>query len=134
MIGYVTLGTANFEKAKAYYSELLAEIGASELMAMDRIAMYGMSMQEPMLSVCIPYDEKDPHPGNGTMVAINPGSKEMVDKLYYKAIELGATCEGEPGDRMPDVFYGAYVRDPDGNKMAFYQFGPALSGQIGKEK
>jgi len=127
MIGYVTLGTADFEKAKSYYSDLLAEIGASELIATDRIAMYGTAMDSPMLAVCIPYDEGNPHPGNGTMVAINPGSKENVDKLYKRAIELGGTCDGEPGERVPDVFYGAYVRDPDGNKLAFFQFGSALN-------
>ena len=32
-------------------------------------------------------------------------------------------CDGEPGQRIPDMFYGAYVRDPDGNKLAFFQFG-----------
>lgn len=127
MIGYVTLGTGDLEKAKSYYSALLGEIGASELIANDRLAMYGTSMNSPMLAVCIPYDEGDPHPGNGTMVAIDPGSKEMVDKLYSKAIELGGACEGEPGERIPDVFYGAYVRDPDGNKLAFYQFGSSLA-------
>lgn len=123
MIGYVTIGVSDMAKAKAFYTELLKDLGAELLIDMDRIAMIGKSMDEPMLSVCIPYDEDVPHPGNGNMVAINPGSKENVDKLYKKAIELGATCEGEPGQRIPDMFYGAYIRDPDGNKVAFFQFG-----------
>jgi predicted lactoylglutathione lyase len=123
MIGYVTIGVNDMAKAKAFYSELLSDLGASVLVDMDRIAFIGRSMDTPMLAVCVPYDEQAPHPGNGNMVAINPGSKENVDKLYHKAIELGATCEGEPGQRIPDMFYGAYVRDPDGNKLAFYQFG-----------
>jgi predicted lactoylglutathione lyase len=46
-----------------------------------------------------------------------------VDKLYAKALELGATSEGEPGQRIDDVFYGAYIRDLDGNKVGFYVFG-----------
>ncbi|MCB1695834.1 MAG: VOC family protein [Halioglobus sp.] len=123
MIGYVTIGVRDMEKAKHFYTELLAPLGASVLMSMDRIAFIGKAMNEPMLSVCIPYDEKDPSPGNGNMVAINPGSKENVDKFYHRALELGATCEGEPGQRIPDMFYGAYVRDPDGNKLCFFQFG-----------
>jgi predicted lactoylglutathione lyase len=57
------------------------------------------------------------------MVAINPGSKAQVDALYHKAISLGGSCEGEPGQRIPDMFYGAYFRDPDGNKFAFAEFG-----------
>ena len=122
MIGYVTIGTRDMEKAKAFYTELLADLGAALLMDMGRIAFIGTDMGAPMLAVCIPYDKQDPQPGNGTMVAINPGSKEAVDRLYAKALELGASSEGEPGQRIEDVFYGAYVRDPDGNKIAFFQF------------
>lgn len=123
MIGYVTIGVNDMGRAKAFYSELLEDLGAKVLMDMDRIAMIGTAMDAPMLAVCIPYDEKDPQPGNGNMVAINPGSKEDVDKMYRKALELGASSEGEPGQRIPDMFYGAYIRDLDGNKMAFYHFG-----------
>jgi predicted lactoylglutathione lyase len=123
MIGYVTIGVQDVDKAKQFYAELLAPLGAKVQMAMDRIAFIGKSMNEPMLAICIPYDEKDPAPGNGNMVAINPGSKEMVDKLYHKAMELGASSEGEPGQRIPDMFYGAYIRDLDGNKLCFFQFG-----------
>jgi predicted lactoylglutathione lyase len=123
MIGYVTIGTRDMEKAKAFYTDLLSEIGASLIMDIGRIAFIGTGPDQPMLGVCIPYDEKDPQPGNGTMVAINPGSKEAVDKLYARALELGASSEGEPGQRIEDMFYGAYIRDLDGNKVAFFQFG-----------
>ena len=123
MIGYVTIGVRDMDKAKAFYSELLADLGAKVLMDMGRIAFLGSSMDAPMLGICVPYDKNDPSPGNGNMVAINPGSKEKVDELYRKAIALGASSEGEPGQRVPDVFYGAYIRDADGNKIAFFQFG-----------
>ncbi|MEF8734895.1 MAG: VOC family protein [Candidatus Accumulibacter meliphilus] len=123
MIGYVTIGVRDMDKAKAFYSELLADLGAKVLMDMGRIAFLGSSMDAPMLSICVPYDKNDPSPGNGNMVAINPGSKEKVDELYRKAIALGASSEGEPGQRVPNVFYGAYIRDADGNKIAFFQFG-----------
>jgi predicted lactoylglutathione lyase len=123
MIGYVTIGVSDMDKAKAFYTELLADMGAELMMDMGRIAFIGTAMDAPMLAVCIPHNEDDAQPGNGNMFAIDPGSKENVDKMYHKAIELGASCDGEPGQRMPDVFYGAYIRDPDGNKVAFYQFG-----------
>lgn len=123
MIGYVTLGVSDMARAKGFYSDLLADLDAKILMDMDRIAFIGTSMGKPMLAVCTPYDGQPNHPGNGNMVAINPGSKEMVDRLYQKAIELGATCDGEPGQRIPDRFYGAYIRDHDGNKVAFFHFG-----------
>lgn len=123
MIGYVTIGVSDMEKAKAYYTELLADLGASLVMDMDRIAFIGTGMGAPMLSICVPFNEGDPEPGNGNMVAITAPSKEKADELYAKAIALGGTSEGEPGQRIPDMFYGAYVRDPDGNKMVFYVFG-----------
>lgn len=123
MIGYVTIGTQDIEKAKAFYTELLSELGASVLLDAGRIAFIGTGMDKPMLAVCTPYDEQAPAPGNGTMVAIDPGSKEMVNKLHAKALELGASCDGEPGQRIEDMFYGGYFRDPDGNKVVFFQFG-----------
>ncbi|MDP4917140.1 MAG: VOC family protein [Haliea sp.] len=123
MIGYITIGVNDLAKAKAFYSELLADLGAKVTIEMDRIVFFGSSMDQPMLAVCVPYNGDAPNPGNGNMFAITGGSKQNVDELYHKAIELGASCDGEPGQRIPDMFYGAYVRDPDGNKMAFYVFG-----------
>lgn len=123
MIGYVTIGVSDMERAKAFYASLLADLGAKVLLDMERIAFVGKDMKSPMLAVCKPFDGQPNHPGNGNMVAIHPGSKEAVDTFYHRAIELGATCDGEPGQRIPNQFYGAYVRDPDGNKLAFYHFG-----------
>ena len=108
------------DKAVAFYDALLAEVGAKQLFGMDRIKFYGSSPDAAMLAICIPYDEDQHNCGNGNMVAIPGGSREGVDKLYAKAIELGATCEGEPGERLP-IFYGGYVRDLDGNKLCFFE-------------
>jgi predicted lactoylglutathione lyase len=123
MIGYTTIGTRDMEKAKAFYTELLADMGCSLQADMGRIAFIGTSMADPCVAVCTPYDENDPQPGNGNMIALNPGSMEMVDKLHAKALELGATNDGDPGWRVEDVFYGGYFKDPDGNKLCFFQFG-----------
>ena len=119
MIGYVTIGTTNLDRACAFYDALLGLVGARQLMGMDRIKFYGTGMNAPMLAICTPYDGKPHGVGNGNMVAIPGGSRENVDKLYAKARELGSTDEGAPGERMP-VFYGAYVRDLDGNKLCFF--------------
>lgn len=120
MLGYVTIGTTDMDRAVSFYDALLAEIGGKQLMGMDRIKFYGTSPDAAMLAICIPYDEQPPQCGNGNMVAIPGGGREGVDRLYAKAIELGATDEGEPGERMP-IFYGAYVRDLDGNKLCFFE-------------
>ncbi|MEX2489368.1 MAG: VOC family protein [Pseudomonadales bacterium] len=122
MIGYVTIGTRDMEKAKDFYGQLLEPLGARLVIDMGRIALFGSGTGQPMLGVCIPYDEKEPHPGNGNMIAFSAGSEENVDRLYAKALELGATDEGAPGKRG-DTFYGGYFRDPDGNKAVFFHAG-----------
>lgn len=119
MIGYTTIGVSNMDKAVAFYDALLGEMGAKQLIGLDRIKFYGTSPNESMLAICIPYDKNDPACGNGPMVAF-PSDRAGVDRLYAKAIELGATDEGAPGERAP-IFYGAYVRDADGNKLCFYE-------------
>ena len=120
MIGYITLGVQDMERAEAFYTELLAELGAKKMMDAGRIKFFGTSPSRPMLAICIPYDEEPQHCGNGNMVAIPGGDKDNIKRLYDRALELGATDEGEPGERVPDVFYGAYVRDPEGNKLCFF--------------
>mgnify|MGYP000250597416 FL=1 len=119
MIGYVTIGTKDLDRACAFYDELLGVIGARQLMGMDRIKFYGSAPTAPMLAVCLPYDGQPHQVGNGNMVAIPGGSRQGVDQLYAKAMALGASDEGAPGERMP-IFYGAYVRDLDGNKLCFF--------------
>jgi len=123
MINYATLGVKDLEAAAEFYVQLLSVFEVKRLVNMDRIVFIGKDMKSPMLSVCLPYDGGDAQPGNGNMLAFAPGSKEGVDALYAKAIELGATCDGEPGQRIPNMFYGAYVRDKDGNKICFNHFG-----------
>ncbi|WP_430457752.1 VOC family protein [Rheinheimera sp.] len=123
MISYVTLGTRDLQQAADFYTSLLGDLGAKRLINMERIIFIGKSNKEPMLAVCVPFNKEDPHPGNGVMLALAPGSKELVDQLYHKAIALGATCDGAPGQRIPGVFYGAYIRDLDGNKVCFNHFG-----------
>jgi predicted lactoylglutathione lyase len=122
MIGYVTLGTNDLERGTAFYAALLGEIGAKEVMKNERMVMFGTERGAPMLGVCKPYDEKDATAGNGTMVALDVGSQEAVQKVYAKAIELGGTDEGEPGLRGGN-FYGGYFRDPDGNKLVAFTMG-----------
>lgn len=120
MLGYTTIGVTDMDRAVAFYDALLAEIGGKQVMGMDRIKFYGGEAGGAMLALCIPYNEKEQSHGNGNMIAIPGGSREGVDKLYAKAISLGATDDGEPGERMP-YFYGAYVRDLDGNKLCFFE-------------
>ena len=117
MIGYVTLGTNDLPRATAFYDALLAEIGVKRLMAFgDRGQGWATAMDKPMLCVFKPYDGRPATVGNGVMVAIAVDSNEKVDRVYKKALELGAKDEGPAGPRF-DGFYAGYFRDPDGNKL-----------------
>ena len=121
MIAYTTIGTSDMDKACAFYDALLSEIGCKQLFGMDRIKFYGRSTSEPMIAICIPYNEEKQSCGNGNMIAIPVDGIEMITKMHKKAIELGGTDEGEPGERIPGMFTGAYVRDLDGNKLCFME-------------
>ena len=122
MIGYVTLGTNDLDKAVNFYDQLLAIIGAGRFMETEQFVAWATAPDQPGLSVTKPFDGQPATVGNGVMVAIALDSAEKVDAFYHKAMELGATCEGEPGPRgeIPG-FYAGYFRDLDGNKLnAFY--------------
>ena len=119
MIGYTTIGVNDMDAAKKFYTALF---DAEVLVDVGRLAMIGTDISQPKVAVCEPFNGEAPHCGNGNMIAFPGGSREGADALYHKAISLGATCDGEPGSRIPDMFYGGYVKDPDGNKLCFFDF------------
>ena len=133
MIGYVTLGSDNMNRARTFYDELLGStIGAKRIMEFGDDAggftMWGTGFDKPGLAVTNPYNKQPAVAGNGNMTAIAMDSRGKVDALYNKAIELGGTDEGPPGLRGEEgdqAFYGAYFRDLDGNKLAAFCIGPA---------
>ena len=120
MIGYVTVGTNDLERSKQFYDNLFDELGARSFFANERIVFWTVKDGASSFAIAKPYDEKEASVGNGNMVAIHVNSREQVDAIYAKAMELGATDEGPPGERIP-TFYGAYIRDLDGNKLVFYK-------------
>ena len=120
MIGYVTLGTNNLEKATEYYDQLLAEIGASRMMEEDRFIAWGTAPGAPMLLIMKPFDEQPATVGNGVMVSFYLDTTDKVDALHKKAMELGSTDEGASGPRGDGSFYGGYFRDMDGNKLCAF--------------
>lgn len=118
MIGYVTLGTNDLEKAVAFYDQLFGSIGAGRFLETEQFVAWSTGMDQAGVSITKPFDGKPATVGNGTMVAIMLDSNEKVDSFYQKAIELGGSCEGAPGLRGEmSGFYAGYFRDLDGNKL-----------------
>jgi predicted lactoylglutathione lyase len=122
MIGYVTLGTNDMQRAARFYDALLGLLGAKRLMDHGSFIAWGTGPKSPMLMVTQPYDQKPATVGNGAMVALYVDSKAKVDEVYAKALELGGTDEGPAGPRG-DGFYAGYFRDLDGNKLNVFFMG-----------
>jgi catechol 2,3-dioxygenase-like lactoylglutathione lyase family enzyme len=117
MIGYVTLGTNDFARACAFYDALFGEVGGKRSMQGDRFVAWSTAPSAPALMIATPFDGKPATVGNGTMAALVVDSKEKVERLHGKALELGGTDEGAVGPRGTSGFYAGYFRDLDGNKL-----------------
>ncbi len=116
-IGYTMLGTNDLERAAAFYDALLGELGAKRFIQTDRGISWSFGPTTTSLCLTKPFDNKVATVGNGVMVALGLDNRKMVDAAYVRAIELGATDEGQPGPRGDAGFYAGYFRDPDGNKL-----------------
>lgn len=116
MIGYVTLGTNDLPRAAAFYDVLCAEMGVGRMGETETFIAWGVPGGGAGIGLTKPFNGETATIGNGVMVAFEAKDRAHVDRIYAKARELGAPCEGPPGERFPG-FYAAYFRDPDGNKL-----------------
>lgn len=120
MIGYITVGTNQFELAVKFYDELMLMLDEVQLWKSESMAAWGPSRNDPAFCIAKPHDGNSATVGNGVMIALKVKSADQVNSIHAKAIELGATCEGKPGPRGSNGFYGGYFRDLDGNKLNVY--------------
>ena len=123
MFAYVMLGTNDPERAVRFYGPLMAILCQPQCWADEDGVSWGSLDNYDVPGLCIgrPFDRKAASAGNGVMVAFRAPTVAEVQQLYSTAIENGGTDEGRPGLRPQygPGFYAAYVRDPDGNKLAF---------------
>jgi len=129
MFTYIYLGTNDLERAIRFYDATLASLRLRRCVTgdpdWDRMsAGWGTyennGARELALWVGKPFDRQPATVGNGSMVAFHARSWTEVDDFHAIALAHGGTSDGAPGLRShynPD-FYAAYVRDPDGNKLA----------------
>lgn len=122
-IGYTMVGTWDLPRALGFYSGLFDAMGWEVVFQDESMCSFG-NQQDPSVPHFIvgkPFDGKPASVGNGVMTAFRFTSTDTVDRLYALAMASGGSSEGEPGYRPQygEGFYAAYVRDPDGNKLAF---------------
>lgn len=122
MIGYVTVGTNDLEKAARFYDAIAAEMGVGRMMEFDNFIAWGAPGGAAGVAATKPFNGNPATVGNGVMVALEAKDKDQVQKLYDIALAHGGTCEGAPGPRG-DSFFAGYFRDPDGNKLNAFVMG-----------
>ena len=122
MIGYVTLGTNDLQKAAPFYDALAAELGVGRMMEFDTFIAWGEQGGGAGIGLTKPFDGNPASVGNGVMVALAAKDAAQVQRLYAIALAHGGTDEGAPGDRGGG-FYAGYFRDLDGNKLNAFVMG-----------
>ena len=122
MFSHIFLGVSDFERAFGFYNAVLTGLGLDAHFR-DRSRPWAgwqsAGEPRPLFLIGKPFDDKPPERGNGQMVAFLANTRALVDSAYETALAHGGTSEGAPGLR-PEYhanYYGAYFRDPDGNKL-----------------
>lgn len=121
-IGYVTIGAEDVEKALPFFDAVFGTIGYSRGEPEGGWAFYGPKDGAPCVGICRPHDGQAPRAGNGIMIAFKAETQDQVGEAHAAALAAGGSDEGAPGYRPPEGtgFYGAYFRDPVGNKFCVY--------------
>ena len=122
MFSHIFVGVSDFERAFGFYSALMATLDIEPRFCDRSRPWAGWQSHpgpRPLFLIGRPYDQRPHAPGNGQMVAFLAGSRGIVDQAFAVALENGGVSEGAPGLRPEyhEHYYGAYFRDPDGNKL-----------------
>jgi catechol 2,3-dioxygenase-like lactoylglutathione lyase family enzyme len=123
MIGYVTIGAKDSEASGKFYDAVLGACGSERKFADGGWIGYGpKGKDEHGVYVCPPFNKEPATFGNGMMIAFKTDSKDKVEAAHKAGLAHGGTDEGKPGFRPPEKqsWYGAYLRDPTGNKIAVF--------------
>jgi len=121
---YASVGSNDLDRAISFYEALLGSIGWNKLFDNPGGGRFFGSIQDGMFAVVKPFNGETATAGNGTMIGFAFNSRSEVDSFYNKAIDLGGTDDGAPGDRGGGSYF-AYFRDIDGNKLCGWTFAPA---------
>ncbi|WP_018238882.1 VOC family protein [Ensifer sp. BR816] len=120
MLLYVTVGTNDLERAGAFYDGVLPTLGYRRQRWDETEIGYGADGDVRVrFWVVTPFNREPATYGNGVSIALVAETRSAVDAFHAAALAAGGTDEGAPGLRPFHAhFYGAWVRDLDGNKIA----------------
>jgi len=121
MFSHVTIGTNDHDKACAFYDAVLGAVGIQRYYRDTHSIGYTKdpNQRRDQVWILTPFDDRPATSGNGLHIAFEAESRAAVDAFHAAALANGGTDEGAPGLRphYHANYYGAYVRDPDGNKL-----------------
>ncbi|MEM8982362.1 MAG: VOC family protein [Pseudomonadota bacterium] len=136
MIAYITLGSEDITGAKRFYGAFLPALGYELTESPEGLSCAlpqrpNQSMALPELYIKPTFNGRPASAGNGTMIAFQANSQQQVRDLHAAALANGGSDEGAPGfrDRYGPSFYVAYLRDPQGNKLALFSSDPSEAGR-----
>ena len=119
MFSHVTVGSNDVARAKTFYDGVGKALGLERLADYPNAIAYGRAGGRPQLWILNPADKKTATVGNGITIGLEATDRPAVDAAYKAGMSAGGKDEGAPGLRThyhPN-YYGAYLRDPDGNKV-----------------
>jgi catechol 2,3-dioxygenase-like lactoylglutathione lyase family enzyme len=125
MIDHVSVPVRDVAAAARFYARVLAPLGYAKLVERADTAGFGKRYPEFWLNMRA---DLAPSPGNpGTHVALRAPSEEAVRAFHIAALDMGGASDGEPGPRPAAMatYYGAFIRDLDGNKIEAVWFSRA---------
>lgn len=138
MIAYVSVGVDDMARAKRFYTAFLPALGYELDEAGGELSFAlpvppGKTPVQPDFYVKTPFDGHPASTGNGSMVAFEAHDQRQVRDLHAAALAAGGSDEGQPGFRKAygPRFYVAYLRDPQGNKIALFSSNPNERGRDG---
>jgi lactoylglutathione lyase len=133
VFSHVFVSVNDFERALAFHGAVMRSLGI-ELRFCERdkpwAGWHSADRSRPFFVICKPFDGQPHDPGNGQMVAFAAPDRATVRATYQAALAHGGTCEGQPGLRphYHANYYGAYFRDPEGNKFCVACHAPEGDG------
>lgn len=136
MFSHITVGVRDLKRAGIFYDAVLAPLGLRQRpMTPDdgpaALCWVSQGASLPHFYASLPYDRAPATVGNGSMTAFLAASPQVVDAAHAAGLAAGGSDEGAPGPRphYGDGYYGAYLRDPDGNKIHIVHRGDLPEGR-----
>ena len=119
MFSHITLGISDAARSRDFYDHVLGGLNIKCTFSGTHYAAYQAADDPAMLWLLPPFNGEAASAGNGSHTALLAPNRAAVDEFHRLVLTHGGSDEGPPGPRphYHEHYYGAYVRDPDGNKL-----------------